>query len=104
MKRQNQPIPGPIEYRNGIPVFLATAEGHWKYPRRPDGTRPPDGCHLIFTCPKCRTVISHGGQYGLPGAADGHRCAHCTCWERGYYVQEVQAQELTKAATNNKAL
>ena len=94
MEQKNQPIPGPIGYRDGRPIFLVTAEGRWTSTSRPDGTRTPDGCHLVFTCPKCLTIIRHGGEYGWPGAADGHRCSHCRCWERGYYVQEAQPPTL----------
>jgi hypothetical protein len=84
-------VPGPIAYRDGIPVFECQASGCHRYPIRRDGTRPPDGCDLSFTCPRCGARLAHGGAHGRPGAADGHRAAHCACWPRGYYLRERRA-------------
>jgi len=74
-----------------VPTFTCTPEGHWRNPLRPDGTRAPDGCHLVFTCPVCGQRNLHGGAYGKPGYGDGHRAAHCLCWPRGYYLREARA-------------
>lgn len=68
---------------DGIPIMEVKAEGSFLYP---GGKR---GCHLVFKCPKCRRKIHHGGTYGKKGDGDGHRCAHCGCWPRGYYLKEV---------------
>lgn len=81
-------IPGPIEYRDGIPVFACEPKGRWRNPLMSDGTRLPDGCYLVFTCPLCGTQLAHGGIYGKPGDGDGHRSAHCNCWPNGYYLRE----------------
>lgn len=42
-------------------------------------------------CPVCGAMLTHGG--GLKhGDGDGHRCAHCDCWPRGYYISEGRAE------------
>ena len=64
------------------PTFDVVAEGHWKY-------KDIDSCHLVFNCPVCGMKIRHGGRYGQLGKADGHRVAHCQCWEHGYYIHEI---------------
>ena len=72
----------------GVPVFQVRPEGRFRYPgRNPDGSRQY-GCNLVFRCPRCRTMNRHGGEYGNPGAGDGHRAAHCGCWPDGYYLEE----------------
>lgn len=38
-----------------------------------------DGITGSFQCPVCGQVNNHG-------YSDGHRVAHCPCWESGYYV------------------
>lgn len=75
---------------DGLPIFKVVPEdGPFKYPARPDGTRAPDGCHLVFKCPKCKAINVHGGVYKQKGGGDGHRVEHCNCWPNGYYLREV---------------
>ncbi len=38
-----------------------------------------DGNNMTFDCPVCGSTNKHGN-------CDGHRGAHCECWERGYYI------------------
>jgi len=84
-------VVGPVigTATDGRPVIRAIAKGRFKQYGRND-ERVEDGCHLTFTCPKCKTKISHGGWYGQPGMGDGRRVAHCKCWPRGYYVKEIE--------------
>ena len=80
----------PEILQKDLPTFEVMAKGGpYKYPRRSDGIRPPDGCSLVFTCPKCKKEQSHGGMYNQKGAGDGHRVSHCRCWPDGYYLKEV---------------
>jgi hypothetical protein len=69
-----------------VPTFDVKPEGRFKH-RGAD-----DGCSLVFQCPVCGVKISHGGYYGQPGKADGHRASHCQCWEHGYFIREVNPQ------------
>jgi hypothetical protein len=57
-----------------IPTFLVTRDGRGL---------------AEFTCPVC-------SKKNLHGTGDGHRQAHCGCWERGYY--------LVTASTRNPAI
>ena len=75
---------------DGLPIFTVKAElGPIRYPKRSDGTRSPNGCYLVFRCPKCGQENNHGGVFNELGAGDGHRVSHCECWPRGYYIKEV---------------
>ena len=75
---------------DGLPIFDVTAvDGPFRYPKRSDGTRPKDGCQLLFKCPKCGRENNHGGVYKRKGEGDGHRVSHCNCWPNGYYIKEV---------------
>ena len=65
------------------PTFKVVAVGKFQYPSGKMGV------HLTFKCPICRSTIRHGGEFGKPGAGDGHRTEHCGCWPRGYYIEEV---------------
>lgn len=79
----------PIEWKDGVPVFRVAPTGRFLYAvRNSDGTRTV-GCHLLFRCPSCKQVNVHGGLFQKPGGGDGHRCAHCNCWnEGGYFIRE----------------
>lgn len=76
-----------------IPTFKVKRDLPFTYP---DGT---PGVYLIFTCPKCKAVNSHGGFRGKPGSADGHRSSHCRCWPSGYFLVEIKPQ--AKLETKN---
>lgn len=67
-----------------IPTFAAKAEGRYI------STDGKEGCYLVFRCPVCGKENAHGGLFGDPGAGDGHRVAHCDCWEDGYYIEETE--------------
>lgn len=76
--------------RDHIPTFDVKAQdGPFRYGQTKDGVHIPDGCHLVFTCPKCKKENLHGGEYKNKGAADGHRVSHCSCWPNGYYIKEI---------------
>ncbi len=102
-----EPVWGMLERRvdgamigtadDGIPIMAVRAEGRFKYPVPSEDGTYNEGCHLVFECPKCSAYISHGGTYGKVGAGDGHRCSHCDCWPKGYYLKEIEA----KGATND---
>ena len=67
-----------------IPTFDVVASGDFYYAGSSNR-----GCHLTFDCPVCGKINSHGGEYGILGGGDGHRCSHCECWKDGYYIHEV---------------
>jgi hypothetical protein len=71
MKRnRKETIPGPVEYRDGRPVFVVEV----------------DGLAASFVCPRCGATNRHG--LGSEGQTFGHRLSHCPCWRpRGYYLQ-----------------
>jgi hypothetical protein len=72
MKSQSQKkqVPGPVEYRDGRPVFVVEV----------------DGLAASFVCPRCGATNRHG--LGSEGQTFGHRLSHCPCWRpRGYYLQ-----------------
>jgi hypothetical protein len=78
------PVSGPGEE---LPVFEVRAKGRFLYPA--SGKAPNVGCYLVFKCPNCGRVNSHGGTFGKKGGGDGHRCSHCPCWPSGYYIKET---------------
>lgn len=93
LNRKRKNAAPPIGCRDGIPIFQVKAEGRFRYPVADADGRRREGCYLVFTCPKCGQRNLHGGIYGDPGAADGHRAAHCPCWRtRGYYIVEASTK------------
>jgi hypothetical protein len=70
-RRKQEPIPGPIGYRDGRPVFVVKV----------------DGLAASFVCPRCKATNKHG--LGPDGQSYGHRQAHCECWRPGGYWLEA---------------
>jgi len=81
----------PMELRDGIPVFMVTAERVPNRRCRLYTTTGVEVCRLVFTCPQCGRSNSHGGTWGNIGDGDGHRVSHCDCWPKGYFLREVRA-------------
>lgn len=78
-----------------IPTFTVMARDMFEYAPGADGTCK-QGCHLTFTCPICKGVNNHRGIYDEIGKGDGHRCSHCDCWPKGYYIKEVAVAEISR--------
>jgi hypothetical protein len=75
MKRnRKEPAPGPIGYRDGLPVFAVECEG----------------LTASFRCPTCGAINRHG--LGPDGRTFGHRLGHCQCWAGGYYLDGKEAR------------
>jgi hypothetical protein len=71
MKKRNrkETIPGPIAWRDGLPVFQVEVEG----------------LTATFRCPTCGSTNRHG--LGSEGQTFGHRRGHCQCWAGGYWLE-----------------
>jgi hypothetical protein len=68
-RRKQGPIPGPIAWRDGLPIFQVERQGP----------------NFVFCCPTCGATNRHG--CGAAGNAYGHRLSHCECWRpKGYYL------------------
>lgn len=78
-KRARSGLPSAIVgFHEDRPVMAVAAEGKFEQ----------GGCHLLFCCPKCHKVNSHGGTWGEPEILT-HRLAHCPCWPGGYYLFQI---------------
>jgi hypothetical protein len=68
-----QAIPGPVAWRDGIPIFAVECEG----------------LSASFRCPECGATHTHGT--GPDGQSFGHRLSHCECWKPGGYFLRQEA-------------